>query len=228
MDRTAIQSYQPEKITKPFLVIVEGYDDLFFLEGLIKHLISLEPYEWEKLDLVQIIQTSSKDKLKSYLQTIPDEDNILQRIAIIHDADKDQNSAFHKIQGALRSAKFPVPEHQLEPKSGNYNDTQEIIVQILIIGIKGIGMLEDLCLDSVSQDFAMPCVEGYFQCLNKLYDENKLDPPKNFSKAKARVFLASRKEPSEYIGLAAKNGYWDFDKPSFDDIKKLLKLLISN
>ena len=217
------------EITHPYLLIVEGKDEVEFFKAFFQFL-KKSSYEWDGLDNIQIISTDSKDKLPKFLDIVPDLVNSdqIKRIAIIQDADNDQNRSFRQIQKTLIKIGFPVPDRQIEPKIGKINVSQVISVQVLIIGVDGKGMLEDICLDSVSDDCAMLCVESFFECLSKFYSTSKLIPPKNFSKAKTRVFLASRKECTVYIGLAAKEGYWDFEKPSFDRMKELLQVLIMN
>jgi len=217
------------EIRHPYLLIVEGKDEKEFFKAFFQFL-KASSYEWGDLDNIQILSTDSKDKLPKFLSIVPDLVNSdkIKRISIIQDADNDQDCSFQQIQKTLFKVGFPVPDQQLESKTGRINRDQEISVQILIIGIEGKGMLEDICLDSVSDDYAMPCVESFFDCLAKYSSASGLIPPKNLSKAKARVFLASRKECTVYIGLAAKMGYWDFEKPSFDRMKELLRLLILN
>lgn len=217
------------EITHPYLLIVEGKDEVEFFKAFFQFL-KKSSYEWDGLDNIQIISTDSKDKLPKFLDIVPDLVNSdqIKRIAIIQDADNDQNRFFKQIQKTLIKIGFPVPDRQIEPKTGKINVSQEISLQVLIIGIDGKGMLEDVCLDSVSNDCAMPCVNSFFDCLTKFYSTSELIPPKNLSKAKTRVFLASRKECTVYIGLAAKEGYWDFTKPSFDRMKELLQFLINN
>lgn len=162
------------------------------------------------------------------MELLPDLPNshIIKRIAIIQDADDCSESTFIRIKNILSDLHFPAPDNPIEPKAGIINGYQEVSMQVLALGIEGKGMLEDLCLGSVSDDPAIPCVESYFECLEQHYRESTLVPPKNRSKAKARVFIASRKESTLYIGLAAKEGYWNFESHSFNEIKELLRVLI--
>jgi len=64
-----------------------------------------------------------------------------------------------------------------------------------IIGPKnGKGMVEDLCLNSVSDRPEFPCVEDYFRCIAEKSDR------KNFSsKAKIRVWMASHSDYELYV-----------------------------
>ncbi|MGB5158412.1 hypothetical protein [Desulfobacterium sp. N47] len=50
-------------------------------------------------------------------------------------------------------------------------------------------------------------------------------PAKDFAKAKARVFLSSRDEPTLRLGEAAKKGDWPFNATEFDRVKEFLKSL---
>jgi hypothetical protein len=51
------------------------------------------------------------------------------------------------------------------------------------------GMLEDLCLESVADDPAIPCLEEHFRCLEEQLEAGAF--PGNPSKARVRAFLAS-------------------------------------
>ncbi|MGC8878303.1 MAG: DUF3226 domain-containing protein [Anaerolineae bacterium] len=81
------------------------------------------------------------------------------------------------------------------------------------------GMLEDLCLIAVAEHPAMSCVVQYFECLQ----QKGLTGPRNLSKAKTQVFLASGPEAGLRLGEAAQRGFWLWDAPAFDPLKHFLR-----
>jgi hypothetical protein len=83
------------------------------------------------------------------------------------------------------------------------------------------GMLEDLCLESVKTDPAFSCMENYFDCLKS----KDLPSPIEISKAKVRVFLASKKRPDLRLGEAAEKEYWPFDCDAFEELKAFLRVV---
>lgn len=83
------------------------------------------------------------------------------------------------------------------------------------------GALEDLCLQSVTQDPAMLCVGVYFQCLQK----QGLPMPSNLPKARVQAFLASRQEAGKRLGEAAQAGYLPWDDKAFEPVRNFLQQL---
>ncbi|NLV26054.1 MAG: hypothetical protein GXY48_02635 [Methanomicrobiales archaeon] len=230
MDRDNNKDLNKFEISQPLLLIVEGSDEIYFFNAFFKYLKESSPDEWQDLEKIQIISTDSKDKLKPFLEILPDLPNInsVKKIAIIQDADNCDILTFETIQNHLHDAHLPVPEKQIIPKEGIINNFQKIIVQVLIISLGENGMLEDLCMDSVIDDPVMPCVDSYFQCLENILGKFSLSRPKNLAKSKVRVFIASKKECTAHVGYAAQEGYWNFEKSSFDRIRIMLKNFISN
>jgi hypothetical protein len=72
-----------------------------------------------------------------------------------------------------------------------------------------------------TDDPAMICVDQYFDCL----DQQLVDKPQKLSKAKVRVFLSSREDPTLPLGISAKKGYWPLDSDAFADVRRFLKSL---
>ena len=82
-------------------------------------------------------------------------------------------------------------------------------------------MLETLCLQAVSGDPAMPCVRQYFECLQG----KGVSLPRNLPKARLHTFLSSRETPDLLLGQAAREGYFLWDNPAFDQLKEFLRAL---
>ena len=64
-------------------------------------------------------------------------------------------------------------------------------------------MIETLCLRSVENDPAMPCVEAFFRCL----EERGHPLPSNLEKARTHAFLSTRTKPDLPMWTAALNDY---------------------
>jgi len=115
----------------------------------------------------------------------------------------------------LKGAKLPVPSKALAPMVGPPT------VQVMIIpSLRKEGALEDLCLESSADDPAMTCVEQDLECLA----ERGAPGPKerSLSKAKTRVFLTSKEDPTLPLGIAAQKGYWPLDSSVFDEVRRFI------
>ena len=84
-----------------------------------------------------------------------------------------------------------------------------------------MGMLEDVCLESVVSEPVMECIERFLECVK----ERRTDWPKQNIDAKARVhtFLASQDPPDLRLGEAAARGFWDFDAAAFEPLRNILQ-----
>lgn len=166
-----------QAITKPTkLLLVEGDDEVNFFSALMKEL---------NLENIQVRDVGGKSKFRARLKAVTQSSDYqaVVSVGIVRDADENPKATFDSICGALQAAKLPFPEKPLRPV---VKDGLRVVVMILPDG-ETPGMLEDLCLESVKEDPAMPCVDEYFRCL-----ENRLaDLPGNMAKARVRAFLAS-------------------------------------
>jgi len=144
------------------------------------------------LEDIQILPIGGKTQLRSGLGSIKNAKGFrnVKFVGIVRDADNDPKAAFQSVRDALKFHKLPYP-----------------------------GKLETLCLESVREDPAMPCVDDYFQCLEK----QDLTKPRNMHKARIHAFLASRKEPDKRLGEAAQADIWPFDSDVFDPLKNFLE-----
>ncbi len=204
--------FPPTPITEPYILLVEGKDDVFFFKALIKNL---------KLNNIQIFcydgTPNFRDFLSGFIKTTGFAD--VSSLGITRDADTDYNASFQSIHDALQAEHLPTPEHPLEP----IDDGDGLKVNIMILpGNNMLGMLEDLCLKSVESDPAMSCVAQYFQCL-----EQKDSMPNNVSKAKVQAFLASRPKAGLLLGQAAEKGYWSWENTAFEEVKNFLQEIVS-
>ena len=195
-------------VRKERLLIAEGKDDEQFFNAMLRQL---------GLDEIQVLGIGGKTRLEGQLKALKLDPAWRQvsSIGIVRDADDDPDAAFRSVCSALKGAKLPVPSKALAPMVGPPT------VQVMIIpSLRKEGALEDLCLESSADDPAMPCVEQYFECLA----ERGAPGPKerSLSKAKTRVFLTSKEDPTLPLGIAAQRGYWPLDSDVFDDVKRFI------
>lgn len=199
----------PLKILKPKLLIVEGRDEECFFCALIGHL---------GINDVQVAGIGGKDQIRINLKGLiknPDFAKV-ESLGIVRDADTDPEAAFKSVRKSLNDSGLPSPGKPLSAVKGPPK------VNVMIIpSHKRQGALEELCLEAITDDPAMTCVDQYFNCLGR----QNIDSPKGLSKARVRVFLSSRENPTLPLGISAQKGYWPLDSKAFASIRKFLQSL---
>jgi hypothetical protein len=189
-------------------VFCEGKGDQSVIQSLAKHLNLDITVEW----------ASGKDNLSNFLEGLSKRPDFAQQkvsaFAILRDANGDAAAAFASVRSALKKNNFPVPN-----ADGTFSES-ELRVGVFIVGINGRGMIEDVCLKSVSDRPEFSCVDAYFDCIAKRSSRSKFS-----SKAKVRVWMASQVDFELYVGEAAEEGYWPWESPAFDSLKNFLKAL---
>ena len=201
----------PSEITQPYVLVLEGDEDKFFFDAYIKYL---------RLGEIQIVPIGGKTELRKNLSTLlktSGHENMVS-LGVVRDADLNPALAFQSVYDALQAVGLTAPIRPLLTAGENPR------VTIMILPGENVrGMLEDVCLMSVTGDPAMHCVEQYFQCLQK----QEIPLPQNMSKAKVEVFLASREIAGKRLGEAAQAGYWTFADNAFDLMRHFLKQVCS-
>jgi len=194
-------------ISEPNLLVVEGVEEQMFFDGLIGHL---------RLQHIQVLPIGGKTRLRERLGALVRSSGFANVVSlgVVRDADDNADGAFQSVRDALRSVGLPLPERPLVAAG----EVPRVTVVILPEPGKP-GMLEDLCLQSVAQDPSMFCVDEVFRCL----PQRGVPLPRNMSKARIQVFLASREEPGKRVGEAAQAGYWPWDNGAFDHLKAFLR-----
>ncbi len=201
-------------IERPHLLLVEGRDDKAFFEALLRHEVE-DPLR----DRVQIIPYEGAANLRNFLRALvatPRFSQVAARIGIVQDADRDPTAALQRVQGALKAAGLPCPVdvHTLA------GPVPQVVVAVLP-AMGEPGTLENLCLEAVRDDPAMACVEEYLDCLRR----SAVTLPRNVPKAKVHAFLASRARPGLRLGEAAMAGYWPWNHPAFEDVKRFIRMV---
>ncbi len=213
------------KIEKELVFVVEGKDDeSLFLE--LKR-------NYDSEDRIQIIKMNGKDNLKSVIISISKDPNRRQisKIGFVLDAD----NAFNKELNTLRqrisqhfgivSPVLPGMFTRAEGDNITIGGSDTEIGVYIFPNNRDNGILEDLCLQAISDDPATECIEHFTNCLAELESDKK---PKNMKKAKMRAFCASRVENTEYIGRAFQKKYLDVNHPVFEEFKNFFLYILNN
>jgi len=196
-------------IEKSKILIVEGKDEELFFHSLLGFL---------SVEEVQVMPIGGKTRLTENLralQNATDFDQVVS-LGIVRDGNSSPASAFQSVCSSLRTLNLPTPS-VLGVSHGN---NPRVAVLILPDG-QTPGMLEDVCLNSISSEPIMECIDGYFGCI----ESKGLSLPLNNSKAKVHVFLAAQRETGKRLGEAAEAGYWPFTHQSFTITKEFLQIL---
>ncbi|MHC4478979.1 MAG: DUF3226 domain-containing protein [Planctomycetota bacterium] len=203
----------PTDITCKKILAVEGLDEKNFFDKLLKYL---------GVAGVQIEDVGGKnqfpDKFPALLMRpgifAPDGAPLISHVAIVRDQDEDQ--ALESVVKIVRDAGLSVPED-----NACFSDGRPRVGVFIMPGSKIPGtMLEDLCLKSVESHPAMTCVGDFVSCVERLEAG-----PKNKSKARVQAFLAAQPEIASSLGVGAQKGYWDFESPALDELKRFLNNL---
>lgn len=144
---------EPQALTKPKLLVGEGKDEVNFFEALLRH---------RNVSDVQLEQCGGKTRLSNYIATLPKRPGFanLVAIAITRDADHDAEAAFQSVCTALENAQLITPR-----TSGSFGAGNPKVGVFILPDCQNRGMLEDLCLASVTADPAMTCVDDFIRCV---------------------------------------------------------------
>jgi hypothetical protein len=201
---------QRTPITYSKVLVVEGNDAFQFFKALLQRLDLLDSIEIRNLGGV----TDWNDSLRALAETsgFPE----VKSLGIIRDAEEDADAAFRSVCSGLRQNSLATPRRPNAVENG----VPSVSIFILPDCVNA-GMLESLCMQAVSASPVMPCVDGFFDCMQL----NGMALPKNMHKARTHVFLASRPKSDLLLGEAAHAGYFPWDNPAFDQLKAFLRSL---
>jgi len=201
-------STAPISLTK--LLLVEGQDAFSFSLALLNHL--------ELKEKIEIRNFGGISDLGKYLKTLKAISgfNDVESLAVARDAEANSVNAFQAACDAFQRAGFTPPPDPLIYSTGKPTTSVFIFPDCT-----QPGMLETLCLESVKDDAALPCVDQFLDCLS----ERGVPTPNNLPKSRLHAFLASRPIPNCLLGQAAHKGYFPWDNPAFEKIKQFLRSL---
>jgi hypothetical protein len=212
---------KPE-IKESKLLIVEGRDEQLLFEAALQEHLGLTD--------IQVMPIGGKKQLTRSLEILVNDARfpLISSLAILRDADTpfgdapaastattEAIKAFQSICGSLSHVGLPCPAGHSQFVDG----PPRVGIFIVPNGVDD-GMLETLCLLSVSTSPEFPCVDHYFQCL-----QGHGPLPTNLHKARAHAWLASRPKPALRVGEAAQAGYWPWDSDAFTDLWSFIRSL---
>lgn len=199
----------PRELDQPKLLIGEGVEEVFLFSALLAHL---------GIEDMNVEQCGGKDGLPAYLDALRLRPGFaeLSSLGVTRDADADAMAAFNSVRQHLQNRRFVTPA-----SSGNIEGgTPRVGIMILPNGTSP-GMLEDLCLTAFETDAFMPCINGFFECL----ETTPGNAPDQMSKARVHVWLAAQNPPDMRLGIAAQKGFIDWTNGSFDQLRRFLAAL---
>ena len=198
----------PREISASRQLLVEGRD----AEVLFRALLSAQG-----LTGIQVQDFGSITELRGFLKALVRAPGFAEvvTLGVVRDAETDAAAAYQSVCGALAHAGLPTPG-----APGPSGAAPRVAVFILPDGTAP-GMLETVCLESVTGDPATPCLEPFFECVRQ--QGGAL--PGNMVKARLHAFLATRPKPDLLLGQAAHAGYWPWASPAFERIKQFLASL---
>ena len=198
------------EIRRPRQLLVEGKDGEHWFEALIKHL---------PLD-IQVHNYGGVNELRSFLKGFAKGPRFHQvaSLGIVQDSERRrEEDAFRSVADSLRATGLPVP--RATGADGIAGDGPRVGVMILP-GSGESGMLESLLKQSLAGDSVRPCIDAFMACSTQAGMVIRR-PEKAF----VHAFLATRRDPHVSVGVAAQKGYWDFEHPAFEEIRRFLSAL---
>lgn len=203
------------------VLLVEGRDAWEFFKALLDDL--------GLANTIEIRNYGGITELAPYVRTLPAISGFREVVSlgITRDAELNAQDAFRAVCQALENARSREPRTLLHgrlsaPSSPMTKTSGVLSVSVFILpDCVSPGMLETVCLASVTDDPAMPCVEQYFECLKG----GGAPTPGNISKARVQAYLSSRPKPGLLLGEAAHRGYFPWQSAVFEPIKQFLRAL---
>ena len=208
---------QPEEISKPKVVVVEGKDEVNLFQALLDHL------DISDVDLKDL----GRYKLRSNLDALAKTASFrgVQSVGLLFDAEgrfDSEGSAIateSMIRTALAHASLPVPS-----VGSRSADGPPRVTFMILTPNRERGAVENILVDSVKDTDTFSCVESYLACLKAqglVYSTVARE-----AKATVHAFLVTRvKDPDIRVGEAAKAGLWPWNNPAFDELQVFFRRL---
>jgi hypothetical protein len=204
------------EITSNTVLLIEGNDESKFFNALLSHMGMTPDIE------VQTRSVRGKENFRDELPAFLNDPSFsrVTAYAIFRDADTNVMDALRSIKDLLRENQQPCPESHA---SFAYNNDHTLKVGIFIIPGHTPGMLEDLCLRSVSNHPIISHVTDFIAKVNETMGDQA---PRNQSKAKVQAFLSGMHKTVPHLGVAAMKHYWPFDDQAFDELRYFIEQLV--
>lgn len=199
---------EPGKIELHKVILVDGQDEVYFFDALLRFLKIFDVEVREAGGGRQFI-----DNFSAFCTLRGFED--VKSLGVTRDAEDNADGAFENIKHALRQNHMKVPG-----ETNQFTEGKPRIGIFIMPGDSDKGMLENLCLKTVKEHPAMNCVNAFISCASSLED-----PLTNIPKASAQAFLAAMPKIVNSVGLGAQRNYWSFASNELTSLKSFLKQL---
>ena len=208
------------KIQSHQLLAVEGKDECYFFEALLKYL---------QIEAVQLLDIGGKDQFSEKFQALYNMEKFetLKVIGFVRDAETNlAGNAFESIGSLLKKYELPVPSL---PGSITSRSVPTLITTGIFImpDNNKTGMLESLCLQTIAATDRSQCIETFVTCFQSCLTPEEREKYKE-PKSRVLAYLATKPPIVNSLGLAAQKGYWDFGHPCFQEIITFLRQLFPN
>jgi len=190
-------------ITENKILGVEGQDDCLFFDSFLS---------FQGISGVQILELEGKSKFNTKIRALvnmPGFENVIQ-VGLVRDSDtSNPEDIFISISNELKNLNLPQPL-----KLSQFSDGVPSIGIFMMPNNSDFGMLEDLCLKSISADI-VSCIDEFFDCCSV--------KPKECSKAKIQCYLSTCDPLVKRLGLGALKHHLDFTSSIFDGLREFIK-----
>lgn len=208
------QGLQKPGVSSPIsfskVLLVEGQTPFQFFKAFLKHL-TLDKQ-------IEIRNFGGVKDFSAFLRALVGTDGFdkVLTLGIVRDAEDNARSAFDSVRDSLSRAKLSPPSAPMVLSQG-----LPAVAVFILPDCTNPGMLETLCLENISGDSAISCIDDFFACLQKA----AIALPQNLDKARIQAFLASREKSELLLGQAAHAGYLNWQHPAFANLKQFLQSL---
>ena len=166
---------------------------------------------------IQVIEVGGKYKFQSKLDALLSHARSrglqLSAIGVMRDADNSPKGALQSVLNALRSVGLSAPISQ-----GAFVPGDPSVGIFILPDGESQGSVEGLCWASVKDTPAAQCSTSYLKCLQ----DSEALKSRNPAKTLVHAYLAAQEDPYARVGEGALKGYWPFDHPVFDPLKRFV------
>jgi len=204
------------RINRSKLLAVEGKDECNFFDSFFEHL---------GFSGIQTVNIGGKNKFRTEFPLLYGLEGFHQitHLGFVRDAEMHPaQSAFDSVCGILKEYQLPYP---VKINSILHDSTKSVGIFIMPDN-QGTGMLENLCLESITEMPVQSCLNSFIDCFqrNQTKEEKEVF---NEPKARVQAYLATRSPIANSLGMGAQKKYWNFDHYCFDGIRQFLADLFS-
>jgi hypothetical protein len=203
-------SDRPRAIRRPIAVAVEGQDYLHLLLSQVDG-----PPEFENVELWDFCLAGSVADWLTDFRTLRNFE-MIRAIGVIRDAEADSTATAKQLHAAFARNELRAAENSGElvggpPASG-----------FLVMPHEGQrGCLEHAMLDACAEHLRTDCARSFLQCVD---DGARNDNWR--AKVQVHALIASCEKPSITLGQSAKEGLWDFGRPSLSVMIDFIRRLV--